>query len=190
MNQNDADGLDRRNRHLNTWVSSTIFVAGLGVAGAAQADAPALFGVLPESTKVLYATTQLNQGDVLQVRSTRLLGDEALVLARCANDCTHAQIVSIWRHGFHDASGINNRVIRSNIRLPENGRYFFWLIKNSECYVDPWSCRNSAWPGILTYGNPQALAITNGSNDGAYFKAKYASGSLIYVRRLPARNSS
>jgi hypothetical protein len=171
---------------MKTWIFSTTFLFGLAVAAVVHADAPAQFTVPPENAKVFYAASELRKGDVLQVRSLHLLGDEALILARCANDCTRADVISVWRHGFHEASGINNHVIRSNIRLRENGRYFFWLVKNSDCYVDPWSCRTSAWPGILTYGNPQALPITNSANDGAYFKVKYGSGSLIYVRRLDA----
>jgi hypothetical protein len=142
-----------------------------------------------ENPKAFFPAAELRKGNVLQIRAPRLLGDETLVLARCGDDCTSAKVVSIWRHGFRSASGIDNRVIRSNINLREDGRYFFWLIKNSDCYVDAWSCRNSAWPGALTYGRPQALGITETTRDGALIKLKYDSGTLVYVRQVAVGNS-
>lgn len=161
-----------------------LFLGACGVAGAAtpQFDVPA------EGARTFYAAQSLHSGDVLQIRARHLLGDETLVFARCSDDdlCRSAQIVALWRHGFHDGSGISNTVIRNNIAVRADGRYFFWLVKNSDCFVDHWSCRNGAWPGVLTYGKPEALPIAQAAQDGAFYKVKYDSGSLIYVRKLGA----
>lgn len=39
---------------------------------------------------------------------------------------------------------------------------------------------------MLTYGKPEALPIAQAAQDGAFYKVKYDSGSLIYVRKLGA----
>jgi len=39
---------------------------------------------------------------------------------------------------------------------------------------------------VLTYGKPEALPIAQAAQDGAFYKVKYDSGSLIYVRKLGA----
>jgi hypothetical protein len=143
-----------------------------------------------ENPTVFFPAAELHKGNVLQIRAPHLLGDETLILARCDGNCSNAQVVSVWRHGFRSASGIDNRVIRSNINLREDGRYFFWLIKNSDCYVDAWGCHTSAWPGVLTYGKPQALGIVSSSQDGALFKLKYDSGTLVYVRQVDVNTAA
>ncbi len=43
-----------------------------------------------------YPTAALHKGDVLQVRSPRLLGDETLVLARCDDGCKDATVISVY----------------------------------------------------------------------------------------------
>jgi hypothetical protein len=164
-------------------VVARIFVTSFLLVGSASA-ADTLASGTAAIPKAYFPASDMRKGDVLQVRAPHLLGDETLVLARCGDDCSSAQVVSVWRHGFRSENRIDNRVIRSNFTLRENGRYFFWLVKNSDCYVDPWACRNSAWPGVLTYGKPQALAITATKRDGSIVKLKFDSGTLVYVRQL------
>jgi len=131
-----------------------------------------------------YPTAALHKGDVLQVRSPRLLGDETLVLARCDDGCKDATVISVWRHGFHLATGIYNPLIRSNFTLKRDGRYFFQLVKNSDCYVDAWMCHNARWPGVLHYGNPQPLKIEQAQMQGPLYRVKFDSGTWVLVRRL------
>lgn len=170
---------------MNRLIGRFTFLSILISTPVAFAEAPTQFAVPQENARVFYPVSELHKGDVLQVRSPHLLGDETLILARCTDECKGAQVVSVWRHGFHLASGLYNPVIRSNITLKQDGRYFLWLVKNSQCYVDAWGCRASAWPGVLTYGNPQALSVSKTDGSGEQFRVKFDSGSWVFVRQVP-----
>jgi hypothetical protein len=164
--------------------SSLAVIASLfSLAASANAEVPP-FAVPHDDAIAFYPTAALHKGDVLQVRSLHLLGDETLVLARCDDGCKDAKVVSVWRHGFHLRNGIFNPTIRTNFALKQDGRYFFQLVKNSQCYVDQWGCRNSPWPGVLTYGNPQPLTVAKAAMDGSVFRVKFDSGSSVFVRLL------
>jgi len=165
-------------------IAGCILASILTCPGPVFAAASVPFAV-PQNARMFYSVPMLSKGDVLQLRVRHLLGDEMLVLGRCTDAaCDKADVVSVWNRGFRNPSGIDNRVIRSNFAVRVDGRYFFRLIKNSDCYVNAAICRSSPWPGMLTYGKPQALPIVHSEVNGDWSTAKYESGSLIHVRRV------
>lgn len=158
---------------------------------------PMTFGMLGDSSSIVWSGTPLHEGDVVEVHAFKAEPGMVVLLAICNDSCDDTHVVksiSAYRQ--------LNSTVTERYTLEESGHLVFWTVRSPRLDFNPGASKaisddsknqvadtiRSGFSGI--YNGAEVMRIVKSEIDIDRVKVRFDGGRYVTVRRISAASET
>jgi hypothetical protein len=152
---------------------------------------PMTFGMLGDSSSIVWSGTPLNKGDVVEVHAFKAEPGMVVLLAICNDNCDDTHVVKSISAYRPSGATVTERYM-----LEENGHLVFWTVRSPRLDFNPGGSKaisddsknqvadtiRSGFSGI--YNGAEVMRIVKSEIDIDGIKVRFDGGRFVTVRRV------